>query len=74
MRSNDSADWVRVIKTIYHRKQKRLLAGRKETAVDGRYFKLAEESLYGELAIALGMERNQVSAYISDRLQGATPV
>lgn len=74
MRSNDSTEWVRVIKTIYHRKQKRLQAGRKETAVDGRYFKLAEDSLYGELAVALGIEKAQVGAYVADRLQGAAPV
>ena len=74
MRTNDCTQWVRVIKTIYDRKQKRQQAGRKETAVDGRYFKLAEDSLYGELAIALGMERNQVCAYITDKLQGTAPV
>lgn len=74
MRTNDSKQWVRVIKTIYDRRQKRLQEGRKETAVDGRYFKQAEDSLYGELAIALGMQRNQVCEYITDRLQGTTPV
>lgn len=74
MRTNDSRQWIRVIKTIYDRKQKRLQAGRKETAVDGRYFKLAEDSLYGELAVALGMERSQVCAYITDKLQGAASV
>ena len=74
MRSNDSTEWVRVIKTIYGRKQKRMQAGRKETAVDGRYFKQAEDSLYGELAVALGMERSQVCAYITDKLQGAASV
>lgn len=74
MRSNDSMEWVRVIKTIYARRQKRLQAGRKETAVDGRYFKMAEDSLYGELAVALGMERSQVCTYIEDKLQGAAPV
>ena len=74
MRSNDSTEWVRVIKTIYGRRQKRLQAGPNETAVDGRYFKQAEDSLYGELAIALGMERSQVCAYISDKLRGTAPV
>ena len=74
MRSNDSTEWIRVIKTIYVRRQKRLQAGRKETAVDGRYFKMAEDSLYGELAVALGVERNQVCAYITDKLQGTASV
>ncbi|GFH94743.1 hypothetical protein IMSAGC003_01275 [Lachnospiraceae bacterium] len=74
MRSNDSTEWVRVIKTIHGRRQKRLQAGRKETAVDGRYYKQAEDSLYGELAVALGMDRSQVCSYIADRLQGKAPV
>lgn len=74
MRSNDSTEWIRVIKTIYGRRQKRLQAGRKETAVDGRYFKMAEDSLYGELAVALGLERSQVCAYIADKLHFTAPV
>ena len=74
MRSNDSTEWVRVIKTIYGRKQKRMQAGRKETAVDARYCKKAEDRLYGELSVALGMERSQVCAYITDKLQGAASV
>lgn len=34
------------------------------TAGDERYFKLAEEHLYGELAIALGIEKDKVGSYI----------
>ena len=66
MKTNRCEEWVCIIKTIYARKQKRLQAGRKETAVDGRYFKLAEDNLYGELAIALEMPRSQVCEYISN--------
>ena len=70
MKTNRCEEWVKIIKTIYARKQKRLQAGRKETAVDGKYFKIAEDNLYGELAIALGMQRNEVCDYISEHLQG----
>lgn len=66
MKSNDCGKWVQVIKTINERKQKRLQAGRKETAVDSKYLKLAEDHLYGELAIALNMERGQVCSYIAN--------
>ncbi len=38
------------------------------TAGDERYFKLAEEHLYGELAIALGIEKDKVSSYIEKRI------
>lgn len=37
-----------IIKLICDRKEERVRQGRKVTAVDGRYFKLAENLLYGE--------------------------
>ncbi|MBQ9142060.1 MAG: CarD family transcriptional regulator [Lachnospiraceae bacterium] len=74
MKTNSCDEWVRLIKTIYERKQKRLQAGRKETAVDSKYFKIAEDNLYGELAVALEMERSQICDYISAQLQGFSTV
>lgn len=74
MKSNCCREWVKLIKTIYLRKQKRLEAGRKETAIDGKFFKIAEENLYGELAVALEMQRNEVCDYITERLQGFSMV
>lgn len=70
MRANSCEEWVRIIKTIYLRKQKRIQAGRKVTAVDAKYFHLAEESLYGELAVALGLNREDVEAYITGEIDG----
>lgn len=70
MKTNQCEEWVRIIKTIYSRKQKRLQAGRKETAVDSKYFKIAEDNLYGELAIVLDIQRSEVCDYISNRLRG----
>lgn len=64
LKSGNCEEWVRIIKTIWLRKQERLQAGRKVTAVDAKYFHIAEESLYGELAVALDLERDEVEAYI----------
>lgn len=64
LKSGNCEEWVRILKTIWRRKQERLRAGRKETAVDARYFHMAEESLYGELAVALDLKRDEVEAYI----------
>lgn len=64
LKSGNCEEWVRILKTIWTRKQERLQAGRKVTAVDAKYFHIAEESLYGELAVALGLERDEVEAYI----------
>ena len=70
MRTNDCAELIRVIKTIYERKQKRLAAGRKVTAVDAKYFRLAEDNLYGELAVSLQMPKAEVSDYITREMDG----
>lgn len=57
--------WIKLIKTIYLRKEKRILKGCKVTAVDSRYFKLAEDFLYGELSVALNISRDEVRNYIA---------
>jgi len=68
LKTNACDQWVKLIKTIYERKQMRLQKGRKETAIDSKYFRIAEEVLYGELAVALDMERDRVSQYIEEQL------
>lgn len=62
--------WVSIIKTIYLRKQERLAMGKKTTATDDRYFKLAEDSLYGELGFAMGIEKDEVQGFIKERIAG----
>lgn len=68
MRTNVCEEWIKIIKTIYLRKQKRIEAGRKVTAVDAKYFKQAEDNLYGELAVALEMSRDGVESYITGEM------
>lgn len=69
MRTNDCAEWIRIIKTIYLRKQKRIAAGRKVTALDAKYYRLAEDNLYGELAISLQLPRGEVEGYITREME-----
>ncbi|MCM1099387.1 MAG: CarD family transcriptional regulator [Ruminococcus flavefaciens] len=70
LRSGSCEEWVRVLKTIYVRKQKRLQAGRKITAVDAKYSRMAEESLYGELAVVLEINRSDMERYLAGELSG----
>ena len=42
--------------------------GRKMTAVDAKYARIAEDSLYGELAVVLDMPREKVADYISEQI------
>ncbi len=65
IRSNNCKEWIKIIKTIYLRKQKRMEAGRKVTAVDAKYFRLAEDNLYGELSVSLRISREEVESYIA---------
>lgn len=66
IRSNDVREFVRLIKTIYIRKQKRLEAGRKETAIDSKYFRIVADFLFGELAVSLDIPKNEVEEYITE--------
>lgn len=69
LRTCDCREWVRIIKTLYARKQKRIAQGKKVTASDERYLKAAEDSLYGELAVALDMQKKEVEKYIISRIR-----
>ena len=65
----DCEELVKIIKTLYHRKQQRLESGKKVTVVDEKYFRQAEEKLYEVLAFVLGMEKNKVGTYISAHME-----
>lgn len=69
LRTCECRDLVRILKTIYKRRQERLAMGRKETAVDAKYFHLAEEQLYGELALVLQLPRTGVEEHIVQAMQ-----
>lgn len=69
-RTCDSREWVKVIKTLYERKKDRLAKGRKVTASDERFLRTAEDNLFGELAISLDIEKNDVEQYIMDKIGG----
>ncbi len=59
---------VSVLKSIYQRKQERDAQGKKITAVDDRYFKLAEDVLHSELAFAIGRDKQEMREVISAKM------
>lgn len=69
IKSCESREMVRVIKTIYFRKQERISRGKKVTATDERYLKMAEENLYSELSMLLDVPKNQMGSYINERVK-----
>ncbi len=68
LKSCDCREWVRIINTTKQRKQERLSQGKKMSACDERYLKQAQDSLFGELALTLKIEKNEVEDYIEHRL------
>ena len=68
LRKCDCRELIRIIKTIYFRMQNRIAEGKKITASDEKYFHLAEERLYGEFAIILGIEKDQVKDFITEKV------
>lgn len=72
LKENSCEDYIRIIKTLYLRKQDRLAKGQKIIGLDERYLKQAEDLLYGELAVALGIEKQSVQAYITEEIEKLT--
>ena len=67
--SVDCIQLVKIIKTIYLRKEQRIQEGKKTTSIDDKYFHMAEDALYGELAISLGLEREAARKYVVDSIK-----
>ena len=59
---------ISIIKNLYLRRMQRIEQGKKSTSTDERYFKLAEEALYRELAFALEKEKGEMRQFITDAL------
>ncbi len=68
MKSCDCRKFVSVIKTIRKRKEERIQEGRKITTSDEKYIQMAEDKLYGELAIALEIEKKDVKEVIEQNI------
>lgn len=66
--SHDCLDLLRVTMSTYQKKKEREEAKLKFGAVDRRYMERAEALLYGELAVALDIARDEVEIFIQERL------
>lgn len=67
--SKDPRKLIRIIKTMYYRRKARIESGKKSTAIDERYFRIAENRLYEEVALALGKDRDEVKEYIRNYIE-----
>ena len=46
----------------------RLSSGKKSINVDDKYLSIAEQFLYGELAVALEIPREKIRKYVTERM------
>lgn len=68
LKSCDCTELIRILTTVQKRKEERLAQGKKMSACDERYFKSAQDGLYGEFAVGLGIEKDEVEEYIDKRI------
>ena len=73
IRTCDCKELLRIIKMAYINKRKRMEQGKKMIALDERYLRMAEDKLYGELAICLGEERDQIRGRFLEILRDKSP-
>jgi len=71
LKSHDCEALLELAMSIYSKKCDLLSQHRKFGAVDERFMKRAEDLLDGEFAVALGIEKNEVRAYISAHVDTA---
>jgi len=69
LRTHDCTELLRLIKTAYLKTRRSVQNGRKPGQTDQRYLKRAEGQLYGELAVALGIQPDEVKGYIERSVQ-----
>ena len=54
---------------MYFRKRERTAQGKKVTALDEKYLKAAENELYSELSLILGIPKAEVVTYIKEQIE-----
>lgn len=69
IRSCDARDLVKIIKTIYQRRDARIKEGKKMTYSDEKYYKIAEDNLYGEMAVVLSMTKEEAKAFVEKEVE-----
>jgi len=67
--SHSCSDLIELTISLYRKKQKMQEQKRKFGAIDERYLKRAEDLLFGELAVALELQKQEVRQYIVARLE-----
>lgn len=65
MQTHDCSDLIKVIKNIYTKKVITMDQGKKLGQIDEHFMKQAEDLLYGEFSVVLGIPVDNVKSYIN---------
>lgn len=68
LRSGECAEWLKLTKTLFEKKRERWDLGKQLSAADEHILSSAESLLHGELALALGIELEEMGSYIEKQL------
>lgn len=68
IKSCDLYALVGVLKNLHSRRSERIQAGKKSTATDDKYIKIAEENLNSELAFVLGRDKKEMQHFITEMI------
>ena len=71
IRSCQCRNLLSLIKTIYYRKEERQHQGKKLSAMDEKYFKLAQDNLNIEFSISLKLPLDEMEDYIINKVQSS---
>ena len=72
LRAFTPEELVPIMKFAYERSQARTEEGRNATAVDKKYFQLAQDLLCDELAVSLDIDRDDVGEFLDQRIRQAS--
>jgi len=60
IRKADTKRLIEMMIALYERRERRIADGKKATSTDERYFHAAEDILFGEIGVVLGVNKNEV--------------
>lgn len=69
LKSHDCQDWIELTMSIYAKKESMHRQKRKFGSVDERFLKQGEDLLFGEMAAALEIPKEEVRGYIAARVE-----
>ncbi len=68
LKTAESEEWMKLIKTIYLKKQEKIDHGKKIAKTDEDIMRAAEKNLYEEFAVVLNITPEEVLSYINERI------